>query len=262
MSEMNDEEIIKRRLLIDADGTGDDRRLNILLKQFLKWCLVSKDAQENNQIIFDRLLAQLAQCTFAVTKSHKIYEMIKDEITKYAEFSNNIDHRMEEVKREIEESKCELATAKWFRKNRMEYDMLARLIIAQPDRKESMKQLELLKIQLADLHEEHRRLSREMYFRHNDFHVVMHAVFELQEQFEKGSSDDDVEEPFLTDSADELCKDEVSSSEDTLNCTAGVNNEEGKLIKGTYGEDEAVMQSICEKDKNAHNIETAASSSS
>lgn len=40
------EEIIKQRLLIDGDGTGEDRRLNMLLKQFLKWANSKNDSQE------------------------------------------------------------------------------------------------------------------------------------------------------------------------------------------------------------------------
>lgn len=32
------EEVIWRKLLIDGDGIGDDRRLNVLLKSYLKWC--------------------------------------------------------------------------------------------------------------------------------------------------------------------------------------------------------------------------------
>lgn len=32
------EEVIWRKLLIDGDGIGDDRRLNILLRTYLKWC--------------------------------------------------------------------------------------------------------------------------------------------------------------------------------------------------------------------------------
>lgn len=31
------EDVIRRRLLIDGDGTGDDRRLNVLVKSFIKW---------------------------------------------------------------------------------------------------------------------------------------------------------------------------------------------------------------------------------
>lgn len=41
------EDIIKKRLLIDGDGTGDDRRLNMLLKQFLKWMYSKNDSPEN-----------------------------------------------------------------------------------------------------------------------------------------------------------------------------------------------------------------------
>lgn len=40
------ESVIKRRLLIDGDGTGDDRRLNALLKSFIKWSN-TKDTPEN-----------------------------------------------------------------------------------------------------------------------------------------------------------------------------------------------------------------------
>ena len=32
------DEIIRKRLLIDGEGTGDDRRITALLRTFLKWC--------------------------------------------------------------------------------------------------------------------------------------------------------------------------------------------------------------------------------
>lgn len=31
------EDVIRRRLLIDGDGTGQDRKINILLKSYIKW---------------------------------------------------------------------------------------------------------------------------------------------------------------------------------------------------------------------------------
>lgn len=40
------ENVIKRRLLIDGDGTGDDRRLNALLRSFIKWSNTN-DTPEN-----------------------------------------------------------------------------------------------------------------------------------------------------------------------------------------------------------------------
>lgn len=32
------DEVIRKRLLIDGDGAGDDRRINVLMKSFTKWC--------------------------------------------------------------------------------------------------------------------------------------------------------------------------------------------------------------------------------
>lgn len=32
------DEVIRKRLLIDGDGAGDDRRINVLMKSFSKWC--------------------------------------------------------------------------------------------------------------------------------------------------------------------------------------------------------------------------------
>lgn len=40
------ETVIKRRLLIDGDGTGDDRRLNVLMRSFIKWSNTN-DTPEN-----------------------------------------------------------------------------------------------------------------------------------------------------------------------------------------------------------------------
>lgn len=46
MRSVSTEEVIKRRLLIDGDGTGDDRRLNLLVKSFIKW-VNTNDSAEN-----------------------------------------------------------------------------------------------------------------------------------------------------------------------------------------------------------------------
>lgn len=40
------EEIIRRRLLFDGEGTGDERRINVLLKTFLKFCSSNETPEE------------------------------------------------------------------------------------------------------------------------------------------------------------------------------------------------------------------------
>lgn len=40
------EEIIRRRLMIDGDGTGDARIMMMFMKQFIKWCSTDDTPQE------------------------------------------------------------------------------------------------------------------------------------------------------------------------------------------------------------------------
>lgn len=40
------EEIIRRRLMIDGDGTGDARVMMMFMKFFIKWCSTDDSPQE------------------------------------------------------------------------------------------------------------------------------------------------------------------------------------------------------------------------
>ncbi|XP_055905846.1 THO complex subunit 7 homolog [Eupeodes corollae] len=204
---MTDDDVIKRRLLIDGDGTGDDRRLNILLKTFIKWCSTKNDTPENNQIIYDRLLAQLAQCTFAATKSQTIEKMIQQELKNYETLSNTIEASIELANKEIETSKAELVLAKKIRKNRMEYDVLAKVIQTQPDREETSKKLETLKTELKNLEEEEIRLNRKLDYRKKNFYLLMHSIRELQSKLNDSSSEED---QYDDESIDHMSDDEQS----------------------------------------------------
>ena len=43
MTSTVDEEIIRKRLLLDGEGAGDDRKLTMILKSFLKVRLIRDD---------------------------------------------------------------------------------------------------------------------------------------------------------------------------------------------------------------------------
>ncbi|XP_059622613.1 THO complex subunit 7 homolog [Phlebotomus argentipes] len=185
---MSDEEVIKRRLLIDGDGTGDDRRLNVLLKTFIKWCNTA-DTPENTAATYDRMQAQLAQCEFAVTKSDFATRMMQQELKNYESISQTIEKGIELAKVQIEHSKENLVLAKKIRKNRMEYDVLSKVINQQPDRKKTLQQLDVVKEELNQLQDSRRQLQRKLASRRKEFLVLMRAIKELQ-----GSLQDDDEE--------------------------------------------------------------------
>ncbi|XP_076167874.1 THO complex subunit 7 [Ptiloglossa arizonensis] len=173
---MSDEEVIRRRLLIDGDGTGDDRRINMLLKSFIKWI----NSPDLDNTLHERMLSQLAQCEFAQRKSRLVSNMSQEELKSYEQLSKEIEIQIEEAKRNIEKTKTELQDAKRVRKNRIEYDVLAKVINEQPDRVETNLKLATLREELDKLKEKSEQLEHKLEMRRKQFHVLISSIHSLQ----------------------------------------------------------------------------------
>ena len=78
----SEEEIIRHRLLFDGEGTGDDRRIQTLLKTIVKWCHTDATQEESN-LSYQRIIALLNQCEYAMVKNHIVYEMNNKERKNY-----------------------------------------------------------------------------------------------------------------------------------------------------------------------------------
>lgn len=117
--------------------------------QGIFWCCTSCFLY--SQVLHDRMLAQLAQCEFAVTKSRLSALMSAAELQNYENLSRQIETGIEAAKQDIESTKFEFQDAKTVRKNRIEYDVLAKVINEQPDRKETDEKLSQLRKELGSL---------------------------------------------------------------------------------------------------------------
>ncbi|KXJ09296.1 THO complex subunit 7-like [Exaiptasia diaphana] len=80
---MADDEIIRKRLLIDGDGVGDDRRITTLLKTMLRWCNDDDENSSDKDSSYQKMLAQLAQCEFAMGKTQTVYEVNERDTANY-----------------------------------------------------------------------------------------------------------------------------------------------------------------------------------
>lgn len=126
------------------------------------------------------MLAQLAQCEFAVTKSQLGSDMMAAELKSYEELSKILENGIEIAKGNIEKSKADLAQAKTVRKNRIEYDVLAKVISEQPDRKETLERLGTLKTELSNLDATKQQLESRLSLRKKQFHVLVTSIHQLQ----------------------------------------------------------------------------------
>lgn len=175
------EEVIRRKLLIDGDGMGDDRRLNMLLKVFLKWCTSNDDTEEEQAIIYERMVMTLEQCEFAISKSQQVLCMNQAEMKNYKQLYSEIEIGIANAQKKIVANKQELQKAKSIRKNKQEYDALAKVIGTQPDRRGSLSQLEALEREIRALDRARQALDSRLEQRRRQFHVLLSSVCELQQ---------------------------------------------------------------------------------
>ncbi|XP_023649745.1 THO complex subunit 7 homolog isoform X1 [Paramormyrops kingsleyae] len=183
MGAVTDDEVIRKRLLIDGDGAGDDRRINVLLKSFTKWCN-SGGSPEEGFTQYQRMLGTLAQCEFSMGKTVLVYNMNLREMENYEKIYADIEQSITSAHDKIAECKKEILRAKRIRKNRQEYDALAKVIQQHPDRHETMKQLKALDKELQQLSRIKENVEDKLELRKKQFHVLLSTIRELQQTLE------------------------------------------------------------------------------
>ncbi|RWS19498.1 THO complex subunit-like protein, partial [Leptotrombidium deliense] len=158
----------------------DERRINLMLKSFLKWCSSSEDPEEDQNINYERILLMLAHCEHSMAKSQQVLLMNRLEVQNYEELYTKIENGIDEAQDRIAKCKSELQKAKVIRKNKQEYDFLARIIVSHPDRKESLKRLALLEDEIKKLQQVKEELNKKVEKRRRQFQVLLTSAHELQ----------------------------------------------------------------------------------
>ncbi|KAL8609903.1 hypothetical protein ACOMHN_016378 [Nucella lapillus] len=179
MGSVTDDDIIRRRLLIDGEGGNDDKRLNNLLKTFIRWYSSSPDDEESHNT-HQRMLSMLSQCEFTMEKSVQVHAMNIAEQESYEKLTKDIETKIQEATEKITECKTELQEAKRIRKNRQEYDALAKVIQQHPDRQETTRQLQSLDKELKSFADTKEKLEEKLELRRKQFLVLITSIHELQ----------------------------------------------------------------------------------
>ncbi|XP_060535550.1 THO complex subunit 7 homolog [Cylas formicarius] len=177
---MSEEEVIKRRLIFDGDGTGEDRRLNVLLRTVSKWINSNEDAEEESSQIYDKILAHLALVKHSRKRSEYVAKSNAEQLLKYKALYAQYETNINETKEEIIKQKVKLQNAKVIKNNRIQYDLLAKAIAKEPRRADMIKKLEVLQKDLTDLAEEKRQLDINLEKRRKQFHVLATSANELE----------------------------------------------------------------------------------
>ncbi|XP_018027336.1 THO complex subunit 7 homolog [Hyalella azteca] len=176
---MGDEEIIRRRLLIDGDGTGDARMIAKFTRSFIKWCF-SEDGPQESQAQYERLLTSLASIEQSSIKWDNILNMNSLQLEHYEELKNVTTDAVVDAEEALNAAKQELAKAREVRNNGLQYHALAKLIQEHPSRSPTAERLTKLSASLSKLKSARDQLDEKLLLRKKQLHVLFTALHQLQ----------------------------------------------------------------------------------
>merc|ERR1712176_905665 len=156
MTSTVDEEIIRKRLLLDGEGAGDDRKLTMILKSFLKWC----NNPEPDNASYQKILYLLDQAEYQIKKLELVAKANHAQQQKYAQ-----------IEQEIE--------------SEMEYDALARIINKNKDRKTTQDQIDEVQGQTDALLKENQALDKKLSDRRRELHVLLQSIHGIESKLKQ-----------------------------------------------------------------------------
>ncbi|MEE6501903.1 hypothetical protein FKM82_004354 [Ascaphus truei] len=130
------------------------------------------------------MLSTLSQCEFSMGKTLLVHDMNLREMENYEKIYFDIESSIAAAHEKISECKKQILQAKRIRKNRQEYDALAKVIQHHPDRHETLKQLEALGKELQQLSRTKENVEDKLELRRKQFHVLLSTIHELQQTLE------------------------------------------------------------------------------
>lgn len=195
----SEEDIIKKRLLIEGDSGNEDRLINKLTKNFVKWSSSIVTQAESNQpeeessdYLYEQMMASLSNAEFGLLRNHFIYDMNKVEQENYQVLYQKIKNEIEKAKKKIIESKLDLLEARKIRKNRQEYDVLARQIQNYPDRLEMQQTIKNLEDKVEHLKKVDSEFNKKIDLRRKQFSVVLQSLSSLKSLIDTDSKLDEI----------------------------------------------------------------------
>ncbi|KAI1711218.1 tho complex subunit 7 domain-containing protein [Ditylenchus destructor] len=170
------EEAILRKLVADGDGTSEDRRIVQLFS-----LIGSLSSATDTNAVSTKILNALDQIELSITKQCMVAAVHEEETKNNEELFVEIDGLLLKNTERMEKVKEELSEAKLVRKNRQEYDILAKLIKDKPSRQETLETLRRLQAELDQDQERQKFLEQKLVDRRKNMYSLAILLNSLDE---------------------------------------------------------------------------------
>ncbi|CAO4372749.1 unnamed protein product [Caenorhabditis nigoni] len=200
------DDTLTRKLIADAEGAGEDRRLQQIATFFRE----SRKVEEPKIAEVVKVTRALELVELSMLKQKQIAEMNKRQALEFDSFAGEIDSEIELMYEKMETAKAELAEAKIVKKNRQEYRKLVNVMNEVPTRAETARKLEEVRDELERQHERQKVLEAKLTDRRNHLQAFNVILSNFQRFC---TEDDDDDETAISNNGDNDDDDSASVSE-------------------------------------------------
>ncbi|UMM26922.1 hypothetical protein L5515_010424 [Caenorhabditis briggsae] len=200
------DDTLTRKLIADAEGAGEDRRLQQIATFFRE----SRKVEEPKTAEVVKVTRALELVELSMLKQKQIAEMNKRQALEFDSFAGEIDGEIELMYKKMETAKAELAEAKIVKKNRQEYRKLVNVMNEVPTRAETARKLEEVRDELERQHDRQKVLEAKLTDRRNHLQAFNVILSNFQRFC---TEDDDDDETGISNNGDNDDDDSASVSE-------------------------------------------------
>jgi len=187
------EETIIRKLIADGDGTSEDRRICQLFQ------LIGLLEKSSDKGISNKIMNILDQIELSFGKQCLVSNVHEEENKNYEKLLLDIESQIEQSSEKMNTIKVELSQANIVRKNRQEYEVLAKMIKEKPSRVDSMKMLKQLQEQLDKDLDRQKQLEQQLIEHRRNMYSLAVLLNSLDEtNFEEQILSDGEDETIIT----------------------------------------------------------------
>ncbi|KAL5250579.1 hypothetical protein ACHWQZ_G016341 [Mnemiopsis leidyi] len=166
---VTEDDVIRKRLLMDGEGSGEEKRVVNLLKTFVKWV---KEPNSDE--------ATFQKCEMTVDKLHVVKQMNELEAKNYAKLHSEIELEIEAGKERIEKYQQQLSKAKQIKSHKLQYDAIAQLIKQYPSKDETTAAISRTEKEIEELKKKKIFFEEEVQKRKRQFEVLVYSIQQLQ----------------------------------------------------------------------------------
>ncbi|CAH1127450.1 unnamed protein product [Ceutorhynchus assimilis] len=184
---MSEEFIIERKLLLDGEGSGEDQRLNVFVKQLAIWAKSSKSPTEC-EAGYNSMLAQLNRLELYKKRMNLRMRCYKRQLKTYRAMHDNYRAKKELVLKDIEKQEKFLGEAKIIKKYRIDRNLIVKTVNEGQSCRQLTEEVHNLKKDISNLEDEKEHLQSQLKNRVQQFRLLSVTANILKMSLQNNSS--------------------------------------------------------------------------